>query len=180
MGKIETSAVKMTESEAREKGEAKSNFLGRLLVRSELSKLEIVYFPFLLVEFRQEHKQGFFRIGRQQKFKEPNSAKSITVICDGTTNIAAVADMLPDLAEIEVDEEQLKELLFTEQDMESAAYKLAFRMTRRFMGNYNIVMCNTRAIYRPYYIAWYGDITDGKKARYLPFAADGFDTNRVI
>lgn len=178
--KIETSVIKMTESEARKKGEAKSNFIGRLIVRSEMSKLEIVYFPFLLIEFRQECPQEIFHIGKRQKDAGNNNVKTITIICDGTTNSTSITDTLPDLEKKEIDEEQIKKRLFTEQDMESAAYKLAFRMTRRFIGNRKIILNNTREIYRPYYVAWYGDITEGNKARYLPMAADGFDINRTI
>jgi hypothetical protein len=178
--KIETSVIKMTESEAKKKGESKSNFIGRLLVRSKMSKLELVYFPFLLVEFNQECTQGIFHIEKQRKDERNNNIKTIIIICDGTTNSTALTDTLPDLSKTEVDKVQIKERLFTEQDMVSAAHKLAFRMTRRFFGNRDIVLHYTREIYRPYYIAWYGDITESNKARYLPIAADGFNINREI
>jgi len=174
---IKASVIKMTESEAWEKGKSKCNIIGRLLVRDEMSKLEIAYFPFLLVEFRQEHSR---HIWRRRKDTGGNNISVITIICDGTTNNAAFADTLPDFIKTEVGEEQIKKRLFTEQDMISESQKLAFRMTHKFIGKNEIILQNTYEIYRPYYIAWYGNITEENKARYLPMAADGFGINNVM
>ncbi len=39
--------------------------------------------------------------------------------------------------------------------------------------NLSIKPVEERKVYRPFYIAIYGDMVEGTKARYMPIAADG-------
>ncbi len=37
-----------------------------------------------------------------------------------------------------------------------------------------------RSIYRPYYIAFFGEMKMGERVRYIPIAADGNQVSRVL
>ncbi len=60
------------------------------------------------------------------------------------------------------------------KDSPTAVPSWQARMVRRHVGrNLSIKPVEERKVYRPFYIAIYGDMVEGTKARYMPIAADG-------
>ena len=60
------------------------------------------------------------------------------------------------------------------------AKRPALRMVRRQIGKTATAEVHSvRSVYRPYYVAFYGEMKMGTKVRYLPIPADGFMIERA-
>ena len=73
--------------------------------------------------------------------------------------------------------EAIQKTEFPDDEIVQTAKRMAVRMVRRQIGQVPIAELDTmRSIYRPYYVAFYGELKMGERVRYLPIPADG---NRV-
>ena len=63
----------------------------------------------------------------------------------------------------------------------ATAQRPALRMVRRQVGKVATAELDSmRSFYRPYYIAFYGELKMGERVRYLPIPADGFRVDRAL
>ena len=61
-----------------------------------------------------------------------------------------------------------------EEKLIDEAKRLARRMVKRQVGRDVLLdVLSVRSIYRPYYIAFYGDLVENTKVRYIAIPADG-------
>ena len=97
------------------------------------------------------------------------------VIVNCSSGGAAWAEEIPgDEVELTVQAGQVQPGTFSHNELEGRGRKLVMRVLRRRIGGYpDINLANCRSIYRPFYVALYGEAVEGTKIRYLPFAADG-------
>ena len=80
-----------------------------------------------------------------------------------------------------MDELSIQPTYYDDQRLEDCGIRMAKRMVRRRVGKQILMKTlSVEKFYRPYYIAIYGDMVEGTKARYLPIAADGFEVNTTL
>lgn len=107
--------------------------------------------------------------------------QKIRIVVEATTCSPSYTSDPISFEEIEVDEDSIQATYYTDQRLEDAGAFLAKRMTRRRIGRQiSIELLSSEVFYRPYYIAIYGEMIEGTKARYLPIAADGNEVNTTI
>ncbi|MBQ1742871.1 MAG: hypothetical protein II045_07260, partial [Oscillospiraceae bacterium] len=84
--------------------------------------------------------------------------------------------------EIEVDDDEaVQKTEFSDEKIIATAKRPALRMVRRQVGKVATAELDSmRSFYRPYYIAFYGELKMGERVRYLPIPADGFRVDRAL
>jgi hypothetical protein len=179
--KITSSRLSMTETVAHEIGRKKGGILGRLFVREDMTRLSLLYFPFSIIDFYYEKMEGLWNRMFMRNNNEGHYRRKIAIICDKTTGSTALAEAVPVLETVEVPEDHIQPALFKMDDLLQSAQNLAFRVLRKHvLGAQNIIDFSSIQLYRPYYVAYYGEYVEGNKVRYLPVAADGFGTKRAL
>ena len=109
------------------------------------------------------------------------TVQKIRIIVEATTCSASYTPDPIHTEEIEVDEDSIQPTYYDDKRLEDCGMKFARRMVRRRVGRQlTMRTLSEETIYRPYYIAIYGDMIEGTKARYLPIAADGFEINTTL
>jgi len=91
---------------------------------------------------------------------------------------------LPDGIQVvlkDVREEDIQFSEFTDEQVIGKGKDMCRRMVRRQVGSYiTMDVISMESVYRPYYIAFYGELVEGTKVRYLPIQADGNEVKRTI
>ena len=112
--------------------------------------------------------------------KGPESQK-IRMIVEGTRCTASYAEDPVKLVEVDADEDAVQKTEFPDERIIATAKRPALRMVRRQIGKIaTSELDSMRSFYRPYYIAFYGELKMGERVRYLPIAADGFRVDRAL
>lgn len=117
------------------------------------------------------------------KKEEPNRpSQKIRMMVEGTRCGASYAGEDLSTCEIEVeDSDSVQNTEYSNEKIIQAAKRLALRMVRRQIGKIATAeVSSMRSVYRPYYIAFYGDMKLGEKVRYLSIAADGSRVERTF
>ena len=107
----------------------------------------------------------------------------IMIISNGTSGSPSLVDALPEIVTMEMEEDQHERLIqdsaFSEDEMITNAKKLAVRVMHRIVGGIPRVSDITvKTVYRPFYVAFYGDVVEGNKVRYITIPADGGHTTK--
>ena len=68
------------------------------------------------------------------------------------------------------------------EDTASGRDRVAMRIMRRHSGHIitSMEVASYRPFYRPYYVAFYGEMEMGKKVRYIAIEADGYKTDSSL
>ena len=177
--KIQTMPIVMTEEEALKIAAGHKNPVVRVMAGKKKINLRLMYLEHRYYIYEMTYHDSplaalFHKNKTEQKQK-------IRVIVDTTTCSAShTADPIR-TKEVEVDELSIQPSYYPDQRLEDCGAMMARRMVRRRVGkqlSIRTVSCET--FYRPYYIAIYGDMVEGTKARYLPIAADGHEVNVTL
>jgi hypothetical protein len=171
----------MSPDEAREVAEKKGNVFGRLLLRGRpVHEIRTFFVEYRILEYEAIHKPNI--ISRTFFADRENKRQLCRVIANGTTGGTAWAEELPEgLVEVTAAEENIQPCTMSEAKLEARGRKLVLRVLRRRIGGYpDIRLVGSRSIYRPYYVALYGEPVEGTKIHYLPIAADGWKTHRTF
>lgn len=110
------------------------------------------------------------------------AVQKIRMIVEGTRCTASYAEDALKTCEIDVkDENAVQKTEYSDDKIIAAAKRPALRMIRRQIGKVAIAeLSSMRSFYRPYYIAFYGEMKMGERVRYLPIAADGNQVSRAL
>ena len=169
---------KMDIPEAQTIADGKGGYLGKLVVRNSVSQIDIAYFPYYLIDFSYVVQPG--RIGKLIDKNAQRRESKISILTDCTTASSALVEKMPDMEELEVAPDCLKEKLLPENEIVDTAKKLAFRLLRKFIvGSPEIMLAHVEEVYRPFWVAIYGEYKEGNKVRYMPIPADGFKFKRT-
>lgn len=106
---------------------------------------------------------------------------SLLMIVNGTSASPSLVDVMPKMVKIEMDDERYERIVqntdFTDEEILRNAKKMAIRVMHRIVGGMpKIVDIKMRPVYRPFYVAFYGEYVEGNKVRYIPIPADGGHT----
>ena len=71
---------------------------------------------------------------------------------------------------------------FDKEKIIAQAKRVAMRIMRRHSGHIitSMEVASYRPSYRPYYVAFYGEMEMGKKVRYIAIEADGYKTDSSL
>ncbi|MEM5769630.1 MAG: hypothetical protein AAGU32_15250, partial [Bacillota bacterium] len=98
----------------------------------------------------------------------------IQIIANGSTCGVSYYDRSGlNLAELDVDEEQLQRSAFPDHQLILRANALARRILRRRVGgNVTLETLSVESVFRPYHVAFFGELIEGVRVRYMPIPAD--------
>ncbi len=173
--KIQTLPRTMNREEAMKNAEKRGNVFGKLTLKNEEITLKLMYFESKEIIFNMTYQDNFFqKMFRKNKDAPPNTQK-IRIIAEGTRGTPAFLPYPLKTVEVEVDDPSL--IQNSEMPIEkiiSDSKFLARKMVRRQKSRIVHTEVDTiTSIYRPYYVAFYGEYKEGNKVRYLTIPADG-------
>ncbi len=171
----------LDQNKAMELAEKKGNFFGRMLIGKKDITLKLMHIESKEIVYSMTY-LPIPLLGRFFDSAQPPRAQKIRILVEGTRcNPAYVGEELH-TETIEVcDADSIQECAFPLQKMIAEGKYLAKRMIRKQAGRHVMLEVETvRSIYRPYYVAFYGDLQLGTKVRYLPIPADGNEIGRVF
>ena len=170
----------MTEEAAMEIAEKRGNFFGRLLLREKKITLKLMYIESKEIIYTIIYDS--FPLKKFQRVSGKPAIQRIRMLVEETRCTPAFLDEVLHTIPIQIsDEAQLQNSNFPEKKLIDEGRYLARRMVRRQSGrNVCLEAESMRSVYRPYYVAFYGDMIEGCKVRYLPIPADGNEIRRVF
>jgi hypothetical protein len=172
--KLNSFAIKISEEEAIKLAEQRIGLIGRLLTsRKAPSEMRTIFIENKLITYEITAVPGLITVLFR---KNAASRKSkIRIIANGSTSgVAYYDDSGLEIVEMEVSGEQVQMSDYSEAALVTRGNVLARRILRRRVGgNVTLEPLEIRSVFRPYYVAFYGALTEGSKVRYLPIPADG-------
>lgn len=108
--------------------------------------------------------------------------KKMQILVNGTTgSVALVTDRMLQLEDVDFDENTIfQNASFDEEEAIKRAKMLAHKITHRAMGGmHEAEIVQYMSIYRPFWVAFYGDYEAGSKVRYITIPADGGRSSRA-
>lgn len=171
----------MTEEEARKIAEGRGNLLGRFLLRKKEITLKLMYLESKEIIYSLSYDRLPF-LPRISSPASPKKQQKICMLVEGTRCMPAFLDKPLQTVPVRLeDESQLQNTEFSDQKLIEEGKALARRMVRRQSGRHvSMEPESIRSIYRPCYIAFYGELVHGQKVRYLPIPADGNEIRRAF
>ena len=170
--KIECFPVKMKEEEALRIAQGGKNPVVRALFGRKKINLRIMYLESRYITYEMTFKDNI--IVKTIKKKKEEDKQKIRVMVEATTCSASYVedDITTEVRDVE--ENDIQPTYYEDKRLTDCGAIMAGRMVRRHVGrNLSIKPVEERKVYRPFYIAIYGDMVEGTKARYRPIAADG-------
>lgn len=164
---------KMSESEALILAQNKNSWLWGLVYRGlPLAKLELVYIEYIIVKVRSESVPSLIEKIRGKHGKK--TRKVFEVLFNGTSGAVALITDMPEIEEIELaKEDRVQYASFSDFDIVNNTKKLVHKLTHRHLGGHHTVeIIEKTPVYRPFYVAYYGNYQLGNKVRYITMAAD--------
>lgn len=178
MKKIQSLPITMTEQEALQVARQGGNVFGKWLLGKKDITLKLMY-----LENREYVLDMTYQNAPLLKLVRPNALKTVQQFCtlvEGTRCGASYLECPLETVEIEVEESQLQPSTYSDTRLLQVGKSLCRRMLRRQLGkNVLLDVAHERKVYRPYYVAFYGEMTEGTRVRYLPIPADGNSVERA-
>lgn len=175
--KIECFPVLMSEEEALRR--AKKGLAG-LYGKNKKINLRLMWLENRYMEFEMTYQDNILRkLLRKDKGKVDR--QRIRSIVEATTCSGAYMEDPIQTVYREVDELDIQPTYYSDDRLIHTGRESVRRMVRRHAGRHVIAeLKEMRKVYRPYWIAIYGEMIEGTKARYLPIPADGNSVNRTF
>ncbi len=170
--KINSFNIMITEDEAKNMAKKRMSVFGRLLVRGAGSlHMKTIFIENKIITLEVTNVPPPF--ARWFAKKEPHKSK-IQIIANGSTCGVSYYDRSGlNLAELDVDEEQLQRSAFPDHQLILRANALARRILRRRVGgNVTLETLSVESVFRPYHVAFFGELIEGVRVRYMPIPAD--------
>ena len=160
--------------EAYEKATKKRGILNYLAFSGQpLSKLQFARVEYYILKIKTT--SAPVPIDKLRGKDRPVRTKRMNILFNGTTGSVALITDMPELEEIEFYEGDFKQATsYTREDMYKNAAKLAKKLTHRTMGGQHYVEVEEYLpVWRPFWLAFYGDYAVGNKVHYTTIPADG-------
>lgn len=172
----------MSKEEAAGIAQRKGGGLWKLVFQSlPLAKLQLYYFEYKLITLEIVFNKTLIARMLSKDSSEPKKMEMV-VLGNGTTGSVAVVDRPPVLDEVEpsVDEE-IQYAYCDEEALLSSARKLAVRLLHRMRGGIpSVRSVRVESVFRPHWVAFYGEYSPGRKVRYKVIPADGNKVKRTF
>lgn len=176
---IQCFPVKMTEEEAMRIAKKGGSFLGKLFISNKQKiNLRLMYLESRYITYEMTFQDTIFSVIAKKKEKD---RQKIRVMVEATTCTASYVPEEVKYVEREVEKEDIQESCYDAKRLENCGAIMAKRLVRRHLGrNLTIRKEREERVFRPFYIAIYGEMQEGTKARYLPIEADGNRISRTF
>lgn len=178
---ITATPISMTEAEALKVAHGGGNVVGKALYGKKDITLRLMYLESREVIFNLTYQPAPLMRWLGKKTSD-RPAQKIRMMVEGTRCTASYSGEPIKTVDIEVDnEEAVQKTEFSDQEIVQTAKRMAVRMVRRQIGQVPFAeLYAMRSIYRPYYVAFYGELKMGTRVRYLPIPADGNRVERAL
>ncbi|MFR7990369.1 MAG: hypothetical protein ACLU5F_07210 [Anaerovoracaceae bacterium] len=177
---INTLKLKMNSEEAWKIAEKKGDWLWNLVFRNlPLTRLQLMYIEYEIISIKTVGRPAL--LSRIRGRSKP-ICKRMDILVNGTTGgVALIADQNLQFERIEItDNINLQSAGFDQDEAIKRAKMLAHKITHRSMGGmHEAEIVNFKSVYRPFYVAFYGDMSEGNKVRYITIPADGGQSHRA-
>lgn len=171
--KIQCFPVTMSKEEALAIAAGKGNPLMKAYAGKKKINLRLMYLENRYYIYEITYHDGLL-MRLVNKKRNGEQKQKIRVMVEATTCSASYTEEAIHTIEKDVDELAIQEAHYDDERLENCGSTMAKRMVRRRAGReISISTVSMEKVYRPYYIAIYGEMIEGTKARYLPIAADG-------
>ncbi len=154
--------------------EARGKWLRKLFCRGKaLSEIRLHFIECKLITYEISHRPNL--LDRLFSRRAGGSKQTITMLADGSNSSVAWVDTMPSVVTLEnVQEEQLQYSARDEQFLINKGRSVALKVVHRHVGGIpEIRELKVESVFRPYWIAFFGEVIEGKKVHYTPIAADG-------
>ncbi|MTK13313.1 MAG: hypothetical protein F8N39_14880 [Clostridiaceae bacterium] len=178
---IKSFPIKIDEEEAEFKARAKGGALWRAIFNGKnLSEIRKHFVEFKLITFEVIHRPNFIEklvFGKSEVKKQ-----TITMLANGSTGSVSWVESMPDIVELkDIDENTIQLSDKDDEYLTRRGRKIAIKVIHRHVGGIpEIKVLKIESVFRPYWLAFYGDMVEGNKVRYMPIAADGCGSHRSI
>ena len=169
--KVLTTKKTMSDAEALSIARKGGNSLGRVMYGNKDITLKLLW-----LESREVILRLDFQPAPLLKWlgKGTPYSQNIRMIVEGTRCTASYMEEELKLITKDIDPDSLQKTEYDDDKIFRTAKRPALRMVRRQIGRVATAeLVSMRSFYRPYYIAFYGEMKMGERVRYLPIAADG-------
>lgn len=180
--KINTYPITVSLDEADLVAGKKGTPLSKIVMRGKQEyHLKLMYIEYKLIEYGLTFRPSALEKLINKIFrKESFDAKSrIIAIGNGTSgSVAVVADM-PDIITKNVNKDEIQESVFSDDHFIVRGEKTVRKLVRRRTGGFpGMDVLKITKVFRPFYVAYYGEMIEGNKVRYLTIPADGCSSRR--
>lgn len=176
---IKSFSIKINKDEAEKIAQTKGGLLWRAVFsNNKLKEIRQHFIEFKLITFEAIHKPTPFDklVSKKTEIKK----QTITLLANGSTGSVSWVDSMPDIILLKNIDSNIVQL--SDRDNEyliSRGRRLATKVMHRHIGGVpELEVLKIESVFRPYWIALYGDVIEGKKIRYKPIAADGCGSYR--
>lgn len=177
---IKSFPVKINEVEARKIALEKGGMFWRM-VFSKLPVTEIRdhFIEFKLITFMATHKPSL--VERLLFKKSEIKKQKVTMLADGSTGSISWVESMPEAVIMKgIDELKVQKSDKENDYLVSRGRRIATQVLHRHVGGVpELEVVSIETVYRPYWIAFYGDVIEGKRVRYKPIPADGCGSHRT-
>ena len=108
--------------------------------------------------------------------------EKMMVFVEGTRCTASYHEQPLPLYEADLDPDMCQDSTFDKEKIIAQAKHVVMRIMRRHSRHIitSMEVASYRPFYRPYYVAFYGEMEMGKKVRYIAIEADGYKTDSSL
>jgi hypothetical protein len=112
---------------------------------------------------------------------EKQLIKKLRVLVNGTTGGVALVTDLPPIEEKDFSEDDwVQNSAFIEEEAVRKAKMLAHKISHRTLGGMHTAeVVDYLPVYRPFWVAFYGEVKEGNRVRYITIPADGGKNSRA-
>ncbi|HEY3426377.1 MAG TPA: hypothetical protein VGL27_16390 [Negativicutes bacterium] len=173
--------IKTGKEEAAKLAQTQGGFLAKLLCAGKsLSEIRLHFIECKLITYEITYTPGWLEkiIFRKAAVKK----QTITMLADGSNGSVSWVNSLPEVVTLQdVDESQVQYSIKNDNDVINKGMMLALKVVHRHVGGLpDIKMLKLEKVFRPYWVAFFGEVIIGNKVRYSPIAADGCGVHRTF
>ena len=171
----------MSRAQAMKIAQKKGDWLWNLVFRSQpLSELRLMYIEYVLLEMETTAAPGVFRKLLANGSGKP-LVKKLRVLVNGTTGGVALVSDLPQMEDRDfTDEDYVQTSSFSEAEAVRKAKMLAHKISHRTLGGMHTAeVVEFKPVYRPFWVAFYGEVKEGNRVRYITIPADNGRNSRA-
>ena len=161
---------KMTDSEAFVKARGGGNLIGKAMYGGGKITMKQLYLQSFEVVFDAYFKPGLVERFFTRKGQMGGNSQKICMIVEGTRCTASYHEQPLPLYEADLDPDMCQDSTFDKEKIIAQAKRVAMRIMRRHSGHIitSMEVASYRPFYRPYYVAFYGEMEMGKKVATSP------------
>lgn len=178
---IRTFPIRIEKEEAGQMAEARGRLLRKIFCRGKsLSEVRLHFIECKLITYEITHKPNILDKLFARKIK--SSKQTITMLADGSNSSVAWVETMPDIVTVEgVQDEQIQYSDRDEKTLINRGRSVALKVVHRHVGGIpEIREIMVESVFRPYWVAFFGEVAEGKKVYYSPIAADGCKMQKTI